>query len=161
MGMCPTPDTQLENIMQLHTTGAHPFCHVRQAARLGGCLDAPDFVATGSTSCELSTPVWGRDEVAVHLEAFDVIAWLRRATSQSYLIDAHAEAWLHRTRGDIALVHEYVRTLGIEDAADLIERTAWDAMYLDDQDARMGGNPGPWGSLVAEADFGLNYIPAA
>lgn len=144
----------------LHTTGTHPFCPVRQAARLGGCMDAPDFVATGATGCELSAPVWGRDEVAVQLAAIDAVEWLRRATRQSYLIEGDALAWEHRTQRDVALIAEYVRSLGVDDAADLIERTAWAAAYLDDQDARIGGNPGPWGSLIAEADFNINRFPA-
>ena len=144
----------------LHTTGTHPFCPVRQAARLGGCLDAPDFVALGATGCDLSIPVWGRDEVAAHIDAIESVEWLRRATVQSYLITADAEAWQHRTQRDVALIGEYVRSLGLDDVCDLIERVTWSAMHVADQDARVGGNPGPWGSLVAEADFNVSHFPS-
>ena len=144
----------------LHITGTHPFCPVRQAARLGGCLDAPDFVPAGATGCELSSPVWGRDEAAAHVDADHAVERLRRATAASYLIPSDAEAWQYRTRRDSALISEYVRSLGIDDVRDLIERVTWAAQHLDDQDARAGGNPGPWGSLIAESDFNVNRFPS-
>ena len=144
---------------RLHITGAHPFCPVRQAARLGGCMDAPDYVARGATGCGLSILIWGRDEVAAQIEAIGAVESLRRATRQSYLIEADARAWERRTRRDVPRVVEYVQSLGLVDARDLTERVRWFATYLDDHDAQIEGNHDLWGILIAEVDSNLNSLP--
>lgn len=137
--------------MLIHMTGAHPYCRVRQAARLTGCIDAPDFIPTGSTGDELS----GRDEVAAQLEALNIVEWLHSAVAQSFLSDAARVAWEVRTVSDLSDARAYIRSLGVADLADLIERVTWAAQWVEDQRQTPGGAGEHWGSLMCEVDFGL------